>query len=203
MSIVKDFILRHKHISAVVLYFRKLQKDIELYFVTSKKLKKCIALDEQKLFYIGIPAHTNLGDLAQGGCIRKWIKENYNDRYVVEIETNSLVNTRFSLLGEFKKVFNASKDIIIFQSGYTTTDLGGYADEMHRAVIECVPNAKILMMPQTIFFRNMEGLVKAIKDICERKSINTEECLARSKCFDQNERFREYIDLYQNVADGI
>ena len=50
---------------------------------------------------------------------------------------------------------------------------------------------------------DMEGLVKAIKDICERKSINTEECLARSKCFDQNERFREYIDLYQNVADGI
>ena len=157
MSIVKKFILRHKHISAVALYFRKLQKDIELYLMTSKKLKKCIALDEQKLFYIGIPAHTNLGDLAQGCCIRKWIKENYNDRYVVEIETNSLVNTRFPLLGKFKKVFNASKDIIVFQSGYTTTDLGGYADEMHRAVIECVPNAKILMMPQTIFFKSKEN----------------------------------------------
>ena len=50
---------------------------------------------------------------------------------------------------------------------------------------------------------DMEGLVKAIKEICERKSINTEKCLARSKCFDQNERFREYIDLYQNVADSI
>ena len=50
---------------------------------------------------------------------------------------------------------------------------------------------------------DMDGLTEAIKDICEGECINTEACLTRARCFDQNERFKEYIDLYKNVADGI
>ena len=50
---------------------------------------------------------------------------------------------------------------------------------------------------------DMEGLMKAIKDICEGESINTDACLTRARCFDQNERFREYIDLYKNAAGRI
>lgn len=82
------------------------------------------------------------------------VEKNYADRRVVEIETNALVNTRFSALKYLKKVF--SDDVIVFQSGYTTTDLGGHADEMHCAIIKNFPQAKILMMPQTIFFQNEE-----------------------------------------------
>ena len=110
---------------------------------------------EKRVFYIGIPAHNNLGDLAQGICIRRWLKKHYADRRIVEIETNAIVNTRFSALKHLKNAFS-DEDIIVFQSGYTTTDLGGYADEMHCTIINSFPQAKILMMPQTIFFEKEE-----------------------------------------------
>ena len=115
-------------------------------------------IDESTLhiFYLGVPAHPNLGDLAQGVCIRNWLCKHFPERSIVEIETNSLVNTYFPLLHKLKKKFNDG-DFIVFQSGYTTTDLGGYADEMHRAVMEVLPSAKILMMPQTIYFKNIDN----------------------------------------------
>ena len=47
--------------------------------------------------------------------------------------------------------------MIVFQSGYTTTDLGGFADEMHRAVMKVLPNAEMLMLPQTIFFKSKDN----------------------------------------------
>ena len=126
---------------------------VKLYRQTKRNILNGVG--EKRGYYIGIPAHNNLGDLAQGVCIRRWLKKNYADRRVVEIETNALVNTRFSTLKFLKKVFTDG-DVIVFQSGYTTTDLGGYADEMHCAIIKNFPHAKILMMPQTIFFENEE-----------------------------------------------
>lgn len=126
---------------------------IKLYRQTNRNILS--GAGEKRIYYIGVPAHNNLGDLAQGVCIRRWLKKNYADRRVVEIETNALVNTRFSALKHLKKVFS-DNDVIVFQSGYTTTDLGGYADEMHCAIIKSFPQAKILMMPQTIFFQNEE-----------------------------------------------
>jgi len=133
--------------------FCKIPKDIKLYWETKKALTSQRTKD--RVFYIGIPAHNNLGDLAQGVCIRKWLKKHFSDRETIEIETNALVNTSCSALSELKNAFH-EEDIIVFQSGYTTTDLGGYADEMHCAVIKLLPEAKMLMMPQTIFFEKKE-----------------------------------------------
>lgn len=129
----------------------KIPKRVKLYKTTKAILNSVNC--KNKIFYIGIPVHSNLGDLAQGVCIRHWLKNNYPDRQVIEIETNALVNTPFSLLNKLKEVYSEN-DFIIFQSGYTTTDLGGYADKMHRAVMEVLPDAKMLMMPQTIFYKN-------------------------------------------------
>ena len=129
-------------------------KQIRLFVKTKRILQK--KDERRKIYYIGIPAHNNLGDLAQGICIRRWIKKHYSDRQIIEIETNALVNTRFSALKHLKKAFDIQNDFVLFQSGYTTTDLGGYADEMHCAVINALPGARILMMPQTIFFEQEE-----------------------------------------------
>ncbi len=54
-------------------------------------------------------------------------------------------------------------DMIVYQSGYTTTDLGGHADEMHRAVMNILPDAKMLMLPQTIFFQHEKNKQMASK----------------------------------------
>lgn len=148
-------ILNNKYLRPVVEIIRKYRIEIKLLITTNNALKQANNMNE-RVFYIGIPAYNNLGDLAQGMCIRMWLKKHYPKKNVIEIQTDALVNTHFSLLGKLKKVYRPD-DVIIFQSGYTTTDLGGYADEMHRAVMGILPEAKILMMPQTIFFRNMDN----------------------------------------------
>lgn len=129
----------------------------------SSKINDGLKYGKPIIYYCGIPAHSNLGDLAQGVCIRKWLKKNYPNYYVTEIETNALVNTKHSVIGKMAKAFNPNQDFVVFQSGYTTTDLGGFADPMHQAVINALPNSRILMMPQTIFFKNEER-----KSLCSK-----------------------------------
>lgn len=155
MNIVLKKIIETPGIGKGILYLRKFQNDWNLYRSTNKRFR-VISEAKRRIFYLGVPSHNNLGDLAQGVCIRRWIRKHYPEYECVEIETNALVNTRFPLLNKLKKIYK-SGDFVVFQSGYTTTDLGGYADEMHRAVIQMLPDANILMMPQTIFFEKEEN----------------------------------------------
>ena len=116
------------------------------------EIKQNAKMQQRRVFYLGITQHSNLGDMAQHYCIKKWIAENYPDYELVMFEATTVIDKRFHFLEKLSDVYKPD-DIIIFQSGYTTTDLGGYHDEMHRLVIEKMPEAHILMMPQTIFFQ--------------------------------------------------
>ena len=151
LSKIKKIVIKNKILAPITLFIYKLFQDIKIYRSTKLKLVNNERVNNV-IFYIGIPTHSNLGDLAQGVCIRRWLKKHYPDTQIVEVETNALVNTHFSLLSRLKEVYQPG-DMILFQSGYTTTDLGGHADEMHRAVMSTLPNAKMLMLPQTIFFQ--------------------------------------------------
>ena len=167
MQKLKQLVKCSKSLSTLYRKSRKLVKCTPLYFSTKKVLNEAERMNN-RIFYIGVPIHANLGDLAQGVCIRKWLKKHYPDKNVVEIKTNSLVNTYFSLLPELKRIYNNENDFIVFQSGYTTTDIGGYADEMHRAVIQALPDAKILMLRQTVYFENKENQDSTAR-ICNAK----------------------------------
>lgn len=150
-------------------FLYKLTMSIFLYIRTSRILN---SIDDSTLhiFYLGVPVHPNLGDLAQGVCIRKWLYKHFPDRRVIEIETNALVNTYFPLLDKIKKKFKKN-DFIVFQSGYTTTDLGGYADEMHRAIMKILPRANMLMMPQTIYFKSSKNRQKTSREYNSTKNM--------------------------------
>ena len=108
---------------------------------------------EKRVYYLGLPTHSNLGDLAQGVCINKWLQKHYKDYEIIGLRTVDIV-ARFggilNLLAENVK----DNDLIVFQSGYTTTDLGGDSDRMHRMVIQKLPHTKMVMMPQTVFFKH-------------------------------------------------
>lgn len=162
MEKIKQFILNSKILSPLAVGIVTFYKDKKLNSQMKKKLNVFSKINNTKIFYLGVPAHNNLGDLAQGVCIRKWISKHYPDMPVIEIETNAIVNTHFTIIEELVDAYHEN-DIIIFQSGYTTTDLGGYADEMHRVVMERIPCAKILMMPQTIYFVKKENKERTSK----------------------------------------
>ena len=112
---------------------------------------------DKRIFYLGVTAHINLGDLGQHYCILKWIKENYPDYSLVQFEADPVVYKKHDFIRRFRKVYRP-QDIIIFQSGYTTQDLGGYHNLMHEMVVEAMPDAKILMLPQTVFFQKEENV---------------------------------------------
>ncbi len=157
---LKSYLILHEEQYSWIFKIRKEYLDLKRYVKTIDAIKKGKRSNKPVIYYCGIPAHGNLGDLAQGVCIRQWLKKHYNDFYVTEIETDSLVNTNHSCVKALTKSFSSDKDFVLFQSGYTTTDLGGYADEMHQFVMQALPEARILMMPQTIFFKTDERKVK-------------------------------------------
>lgn len=159
---VAELLRKNRHIRAFVHFWHVLGLELELYGKSMSSIRRGFRTDKPLIYYMGAPVHANLGDLAQGVCIREWMAAQFPEAHVVEIQNDAVVNTRFSVLPLLKKKMT-ERDLIVFQSGYTTTDLGGHADEMHRTVIEAFPSQKILMMPQTIFFkeeRNRERTAK-------------------------------------------
>lgn len=111
-----------------------------------------------RIYYFGITAHNNLGDMAQHYCIKKWISENYPNHELVMLESDVIVNPQITprFFAHLKSIFK-EEDIIVFQSGYCTQDLGGNHPLMHRLVCDHLSKAHILMMPQTIYFQREEN----------------------------------------------
>lgn len=126
-----------------------------------------------RVFYLGITQQPNLGDMGQHYCIKNWIAENFPDREMIMVESTSITDPRFTdkFFTALKQVFQP-EDIIVFQSGYCTQDLGGDHPLMHRLVCEKMPEAKILMMPQTIFFKSEEN-----RRICAQNHNNAKNML--------------------------
>lgn len=122
----------------------------------TKRIRKEAANIQHKkiIYYLGITEHNNLGDNAQHYCIKKWIAKNFPEYQMIMVDATTVIMTYGGWLKWFKKVFREEKDLIIFQSGYCTQDLGGTHELMHRIIADNFPNAKMLMMPQTIFFQN-------------------------------------------------
>lgn len=115
----------------------------------------------KKVFHLDDDRTKNLGDLAQAYLIHRWIEENFPDYKIISFTQNVLrIKRVFFFL--FRLFFNIKTDLIIFQSGYNTQDLGGRSQEFHEDIIKKFPNATIIMMPQTIFFKNENNMNRCI-----------------------------------------
>lgn len=138
---------------------RGLRSRIRRYIYCHKHIVHVISASnqraEKRIFYFGIPMHPNIGDLAQCVCIRNFFKKIYPDYLVVEIDSTVFMDSTKILRSKLKKIICKS-DLIFFQSGYCTQDLGGVEDLMHQAVIQDYPQNKLVMLPQTIFFNSEE-----------------------------------------------
>lgn len=117
---------------------------------------------EKRIIYMGITQHKNLGDLAQHYCILRWIKNYCSDYKLIMIDAPTIVTEETNALNSLCKYYKVN-DVIIYQSGYTTQDLGGVHNLMHRMVADRLPQAKVLMMPQTVFFQKEENKLKTAK----------------------------------------
>lgn len=140
-------------------YFRR-KYNTYLHIQKAKDLKYIKYKNEpQRIFYLGVTEHSNLGDNAQFYCIRRWIKDNFPKIPCYEFESTTVCDPKANFVSILKEIIKPD-DLIIFQSGYTTQDLGGNHDLMHRMICEAIPEIKILMMPQTIFFKEKENRLR-------------------------------------------
>lgn len=117
------------------------------------KLMKTKQQTGKKIYYFGVPEHSNLGDLAQCFCIRKYLKKYFSEYEVTEVFTRNYLDNSFGIRDYLKAAIKPS-DIIFFQSGYCTQDLGGREDLMHQSVMQDFPDTPMVMLPQTVYFRS-------------------------------------------------
>ena len=48
---------------------------------------------------------------------------------------------------------------------------------------------------------DIDALQKEIERICETKPFSKEDCITRAKEFDENVRFKEYLELYKEAGN--
>lgn len=130
------------------------------HYMISKSFRNKISSIPSKgnnIWYFCVPQHNNLGDYAQYHCIKKWLHENYNNSNIIEIPSIPVVYDFFGLL-KYLKIHIKKDDLIVFQSGYTSSDL--HIDEIvHRRVVKNFAN-KIIFFPQTVKFSSEKEAYK-------------------------------------------
>lgn len=119
-----------------------------------RRLKK-MSDDQKRIYLLGIPTASNIGDMTQYFLILKWLKTNFQEYEVVDFPTRSILYRSCCFLDILENKLK-SEDYIFFQSGYNTHDLGGEEDFMHKIVISRFPEQKMVMLPQTVFFHSKD-----------------------------------------------
>ena len=123
---------------------------------TRKMRRFASSCQAPKIYWLGVPDHSNLGDIAQYLCIKDWMTQYCPEYQVFEAGAKTVADSRCGFVETLARVYT-ERDVIVFQSGYCTQDLGGSHDLMHRLVCESLPQARILMLPQTVFFGSSDN----------------------------------------------
>lgn len=163
-------------------------KNKELYNSQYNEFLKSIkGNSNNKIFYIGVPVHNNLGDLAQYYCIKLWLKNNYGNYSIIEINDHLTVTNYKSLINTIKNNITAD-DFFVFQSGYRTTDVANFEGEYaHQKILKNFTN-KVLVFPQTVNFETHKESLRSAKAY---KANNNYLFLARDEI-----SFKSASDLY-------
>lgn len=136
-----------------------------IYYYTS--LIKILILSKtqkNRIFLMGIPVHGNLGDQAIVIAEREFLKDNFKEYKVIEVES-SLVTKNIKFL---KKVVGNA--LVLIHGGGFIGSIWPKEDNMAKLIISNLTNNNIIMLPQTAFFDNDElgkGLINQNRKIYE------------------------------------
>lgn len=157
------WIRRHPKFKAVVAPFYRIYNKLLLRASMKKTVNECLLRVEsitdgniKRVWHFGYPVQRNLGDLAQGCCIDKWLAEEFSEYETVIIENESFYFASKALLPLLKAKIKKS-DLIIFQSGYTMHDKH-HDSKTHIEILNAFPDNKTVFFPQTIMFKNRKEI---------------------------------------------
>lgn len=155
-----------------IVYMNIKNKIVRINAVKEIRRLKALIKSEKIIWYLDTPTHPNMGDLAQYCCIKKWLTNNYSEYTIVEISADTIVNAE----SEFLMLLKSKKfpdNIIVFQSGYCTQDLGGTHDYVHKLVVKQFKDTPIIMLPQTILYKdkNNERVVSEVYETHDKLMV--------------------------------
>ncbi|MCR2823824.1 polysaccharide pyruvyl transferase family protein [Lederbergia panacisoli] len=128
-----------------------------------KKLENNLIKDNgKKCFVFGAPYHSNMGDQAQTYCIIKWVNRNYKDHSVYCFDTKAISGNNYKAMKLIKRHIK-SNDKLFLHSGYHTTDLYMLEENMQRETVKQFIDQHIVVLPQTIYYKDPEEEKKAIQ----------------------------------------
>ncbi|MDO4870523.1 MAG: polysaccharide pyruvyl transferase family protein [Candidatus Saccharibacteria bacterium] len=147
-------------------------KIILLYETTIIILQIKIArLFKKRIFLIaGIPIHNNLGDQAIAVAEIKFLKRNAQKAKVICLNLSGGVLFAHSLK-KIKKYIQ-SNDIIFGHGGGNMGDQYPNEELARREIIKNFPNNKIIIFPQTMFFRDTVQAQKMLKQTIKQYSYH-------------------------------
>ena len=117
-----------------------------------------IVSKNKKVWYFCVPQHNNLGDYAQYVCIKKWISDACVNFEILELPSCIIAHDYVGFIRLLRKKI-AQEDLLIFQSGYTSTDL--HEDEkVHRKIVSVFINNRIVFFPQTVKYSSEKEACK-------------------------------------------
>lgn len=157
LYLLRKKLLKYSFFSVVVKKPYMIAQKVVFHIKAKKNIQQAyikVIKGNKNILYLDVPTHPNMGDLAQYCCIKDWLKENYKKFQIIEIDANSMIYAKKEFLNLLKNL--KKEDLIFFQSGYCTQDLGGFHDEVHRIAVDNAPGVPIIMMPQTVFFKSKE-----------------------------------------------
>lgn len=105
------------------------------------------------IIIFGSPIHGNLGDHAISCAERVFIEKHFPECGVVEVSSLSYCYSP----SDYQKVISPD-DILMITGGGFLGDLWENEDIFVKNVIQSFPNNSIIVMPQSVFFRNEEKL---------------------------------------------
>ena len=78
-------------------WLRRRPKQLTNDYKNSKRIKNANR-SPNRIYYFGVPEHSNLGDLAQCFCIRKYLKKYFPEYEVTEVFTRNYLDNSFGTI---------------------------------------------------------------------------------------------------------
>jgi exopolysaccharide biosynthesis predicted pyruvyltransferase EpsI len=135
----------------------------------AEEIKQAHLSGARMILYCCVATHPNLGDLAQTMCTLNWLHENYPDASVVELSSPAFHFGKCEVMSVLKENVRPD-DLIVFQSGYTMTGVHEY-EPMREMILEAFPDNRIVLLPQTIFYKTKKLEAHAVNTYKDRSNL--------------------------------
>lgn len=133
--------------------FKRLKLRIDIYLKRRNDERKLAEIvrrnDENTIYLVQTPVHSNIGDHAIAIGQKEFISKNFSDATIIEVRQD-LINYFIKELSDFV----LSKSIITVIGGGNFGNEYMYEEDLRRNIVKSFPNNKIIIFPQTIYYSN-------------------------------------------------